>query len=54
MFVFHCSDVNECENKLHNCFLSEHKVCIDTDGSFLCECKQGYINVSDLCEGILL
>lgn len=54
MFMFHYSDVNECENNLHNCILSEHKVCIDTDGSFLCECKQGYINVSDLCEGILL
>lgn len=50
LILYH-SDINECENDMHDCLSSDHKVCTDTYGSFICECEQGYNNVSDLCEG---
>ena len=39
---------------MHNCSSSEHKVCVDTYGSYVCECEQGYESVSDICEGTRL
>ena len=47
-------DVDECRSGIHNCSTSEHTVCVDTYGSYVCECAQGYDNVSDLCEGTRL
>ena len=49
-----CLDIDECKNNSHNCFLSENMVCVDTNGSFFCECQQGYSNASDVCEGIIM
>lgn len=47
-------DVDECQSDMHNCSSSEHKVCVDTYGSYLCECERGYDNVTDICEGTRL
>lgn len=44
-------DINECENETHDCLSSDHKVCVDTNGSYVCNCKEGYRNVSDICYG---
>lgn len=33
-------DVDECETDQHDC--DEHALCMDTDGSFTCDCLQGY------------
>ena len=48
------SDVNECQIGMHNCKSSEHQICVNTDGSYICECGQGYNNVSGVCEGTSL
>lgn len=47
-------DVDECRRDMHNCSASEHKVCMDTIGSYICKCTQGYDNSSDLCNGTRL
>lgn len=33
-------DINECEIGVHNC--AENHVCVNTPGSFSCECANGY------------
>ncbi|KFM28703.1 Vacuolar-sorting receptor 1 [Auxenochlorella protothecoides] len=35
---YHCTDIDECATELHNC----EQVCINTPGSFRCECNKGY------------
>lgn len=37
----HCPDVDECGLGLHDCH--RHAVCTNTDGSFSCQCRKGYI-----------
>ena len=36
-----CIDVDECTTKKHNCTENMSK-CINTEGSFECECSSGY------------
>lgn len=36
-----CPDVDECGLGLHDCHT--HAICTNTDGSFSCHCKKGYI-----------
>ncbi|KAK9888746.1 hypothetical protein WA026_000973 [Henosepilachna vigintioctopunctata] len=36
-----CPDVDECGLGLHDCHV--HATCTNTDGSFSCQCKKGYI-----------
>ena len=38
---FKCEDIDECTNKSHNCH--EMASCNNTEGSFECECLEGYI-----------
>ena len=33
-------DINECEKESHNCH--SNAKCINTNGSFTCQCKGGY------------
>ena len=35
-----CSNINECDEKSHNC--DANADCIDTSGAFTCQCKSGY------------
>lgn len=42
-----CSDIDEC--KSHKC---QHHLCINTHGSFKCECKDGYQVVDGQCSDI--
>ena len=48
-FVSILSDINECSDGTHNCFL-----CINTIGSFTCGCNSGYILDDDgvTCNGM--
>ena len=39
-----CHNENECDLNLHYCSLNAH--CLDSDGSFSCQCKKGYQDVS--------
>ncbi|XP_076799980.1 uncharacterized protein LOC143445052 isoform X4 [Clavelina lepadiformis] len=41
-------DVNECEQQTDNC--GENSICVNTEGSFYCECKEGYIGDGVDCE----
>ena len=43
-------DVDECVFGLHTC--NERANCINTNGSYSCVCKQGYVGNGDFCEYI--
>ena len=47
--VFILSDVNECADATHEC--SENAVCINTFGSYVCRCKDGYRGNGRTCYG---
>lgn len=51
MFCFF-QDIDECQENTHNCH--EDGECINTDGSFRCECKVGFIGSGETCSGIEL
>ena len=47
-------DLDECVNSTyHNCSEAENELCLNTVGSFTCECLQGFdLNAStNVCEG---
>lgn len=45
--IFH-SDVDECESDASLC----DQICVNTDGSFICECMDGYeLTVDNICQG---
>ena len=46
------SDADECLNNSHNC--SENATCTNTEGSFNCSCKPGYIGNGHNCSGWFL
>ena len=50
-FNYH-SDADECLNNFHNC--SENATCTNTEGSFNCSCKPGYIGNGHNCSGWFL
>ena len=50
-FNYH-SDADECLNNSHNC--SENATCTNTEGSFNCSCKPGYIGNGHNCSGWLV
>ena len=53
-----CEDINECDggSAISNC--SEHALCINTPGSYRCQCSDGFTTIdiggdgSFTCEGI--
>lgn len=57
--VYHCViylcqihvDVNECDpdHQVHNC--THVQQCVNTFGSYYCECIRGYQLVNNTCEG---
>ena len=42
-------DINECDLDLDNC--DENAACTDTDGSFTCECNEGFSGNGTVCKG---
>ena len=42
-------DVNECTNGFHNC--SHNTICKNTNGSYECECNNGYMGNGYQCTG---
>ena len=46
------SDADECLNNSHNC--SDNANCTNTEGSFNCSCKPGYIGNGHNCSGWFL
>ena len=46
------SDADECLNNSHNC--SNNATCTNTEGSFNCSCKLGYIGNGHNCSGWFL
>ena len=43
-------DINECDLDLDNC--DENAACTDTDGSFICECNDGFSGM-ELCVKVM-
>ena len=44
------ADINECLTKPSPC--SSNATCMNTDGSFVCQCMEGYTGNGTICEGI--
>jgi MYXO-CTERM domain-containing protein len=42
-----CADVDECETGVNNCH--ENAICTNTDGSFECECAEGFVGDGEMC-----
>ena len=42
-------DINECDLDLDNC--DENAACTDIDGSFTCECNDGFAGNGTVCQG---
>ena len=47
-------DINECIEGTHNCSIASNNFCVNTIGSFRCQCNQGYESESpqEACTGI--
>jgi len=43
-------DIDECEQGLSDC----DQICNNTDGSYSCECHNGFTRVENGCEGLHL
>ena len=48
----HFLDIDECSAKTHGC--DANAVCHNTEGSFICKCKAGYVRNGQNCVGKLL
>ena len=42
-------DIDECTTGTHNC--TQNQQCVNSPGSFVCECISGYELLNELCEG---
>ena len=51
LFYPFCVDIDECVTGRHNC--SENANCTNTNGSFTCQCKEGYTGDGVECEGMI-
>ena len=47
--LFSFTDIDECIDGSNNCH--ENAGCTNIDGSFTCECNNGYNGNGELCEG---
>ena len=47
-------DVNECTEEAHNCHVMSNATCSDTDGSFYCNCTEGFEGNGTHCNGTVL
>ena len=44
------TDINECTTSAHDCHAEA--ICSNTDGSFTCNCNQGYTGDGEDCAGM--
>ena len=51
LFYPFCVDIDECVTSTHNC--SESADCTNTNGSFTCQCKEGYTGDGIECGGMI-
>ena len=49
MYTISPADIDECAMKTHNCH--DNATCIDTTGSFSCECEAGFTGNGAYCRG---
>lgn len=49
-FTLFFVDQDECSTEFGNCTVNAK--CINTEGSFYCECNNGYVGNGSTCEGI--
>jgi len=42
-------NIDECDQGLNNCNISNNEVCKDTIGSFRCDCREGFHRVNGIC-----
>ena len=49
IYLFICSDINECVHGLHKC--SSDAFCNDTKGSYNCICNHGFTGNGRECKG---
>ena len=47
------TDIDECAEGSHNCHMMSNASCFDTDGSFYCNCTQGFQGNGTFCDGTL-
>ena len=47
-------DVDECAEERDDCHVMSNATCSDTDGSFYCNCTQGFTGNGTFCEGTVL
>jgi len=50
--MYHCADVDECAEGKGWC--PEHSTCMNTEGSYMCVCDDGYTKSGSQCVGQLL
>lgn len=47
-----CSiDIDECTEKASVCLLKPNSTCQNLDGSYSCDCDDGFIKQGDICTG---
>ena len=44
-------DIDECAEETHNCHVTSNATCSDTDGSFYCNCTEGFEGNGTYCNG---
>ena len=49
-YICAVSDINECDVNTHNC--SNNAECFNTNGSFVCNCSDGFSGNGIICEGM--
>lgn len=43
-----CRDVDECSGEIKRC-TKKHEICVNTPGSFTCDCDMGYVRTGNKC-----
>ncbi|XP_062041583.1 LOW QUALITY PROTEIN: adhesion G protein-coupled receptor E1-like, partial [Lepus europaeus] len=46
---FHCTDINECLNRR---VCPEHSVCTNSEGSYSCSCRAGFVSNNSTCKDV--
>ena len=47
-------DINECMEGTHNCSSSSNNFCVNTIGSYRCQCNTGYQDINGVCTGLVI